>query len=225
MQFYGADEDRLYIVPIWADGRKLKPVESHNNWFTKKHQLEGKFVVMYSGNMSIGSDLGILLEAARRLKREKDILFLLIGGGVQLKKLKEVVEQNDLDNVSFLPYQDRKVLSYSLSAGDVHIVTLKPGFGELVVPCKTYGIMAVARPIIYFGDLNCEVADLVDQNHIGFVIEWGDVDGLVAAIQRLKGNRQLREDLSNRARSVFETKYSADIVINRFAEIMTRIVQ
>jgi glycosyltransferase involved in cell wall biosynthesis len=225
MQLYGADEDRLYIVPVWADGRKLKPVKSSDNWFAKKYQLKDKFVVMYSGNMAMGSDLGILLEAASRLKKEKDILFLFIGGGVQLEKLKEAAGQYDLDNVSFLPYQNTETLPYSLSAADVHIVTVKPGFGELLVPCKTYGIMAVARPIIYIGDRNSEVADLVEQNNIGFIIDWMDVDGLVAAIRRLKNDSIIRRDISKRARSLFEAKYNAEIVINRFDEIMTRIFQ
>ena len=75
----------------------------------------------------------------------------------------------------FLPYQDRDMLAYSLSAGDVHIVTNKKGLGGLRVPGKTYGVLAVGRPILYIGEPCCEVADLVRDHRLGFVIQERDV--------------------------------------------------
>ena len=96
-----------------------------------------------------------------------------------------------LPNVRFLPYQDRDMLAYSLSAGDVHIVTNKKGLGGLSVPGKTYGILAVGRPILYIGEPCCEVADLVRDHRLGFVIQEHDVQNLVGAIRKLRDDPAL----------------------------------
>ncbi len=85
----------------------------------------------------------------------------MISEGPRLEKFRTLAEHAALSNVLFLPYQDRDRLAYSLSAGDVHIVTNKKGLGGLRVPGKTYGVLAVGRPIVYIGEPRCEVADLV----------------------------------------------------------------
>ena len=225
IQKYGIDDKHLYIVPVWADGKKISPIVVKRNWFTEKHKLTNKFVVMHSGNMGMGSSFDLLIQAATELRNDNDIIFLFIGGGAQLAKLQEVAQSKRLDNVLFLPYQDREHLSYSLSAGDIHIITLKAGLEGMKVPCKTYGIIAVGKPIIYIGGDESEVADLVHDNNIGFVISDGDVDCLIAAIQKVKSDPAYRRDVAKQAREVFESKYDAKVVISRFEKIMTQVVQ
>ena len=71
---------------------------------------------------------------------------------------------------------------------------------------------------------NTEVADLIRGNNIGFEIREGDVDGLVAAIQKLKNDPVLRKDISKHARKILEVKYEAEVVINSFEEILVQKV-
>ena len=53
-----------------------------------------------------------------------------------------------MDNVIFIPYQNKINLIYSLNAGDVHWCVNAKGIKGVSCPSKAYGIMSVAKPII-----------------------------------------------------------------------------
>ncbi|HKR63338.1 MAG TPA: glycosyltransferase, partial [Thermoanaerobaculia bacterium] len=95
------------------------------------------------------------------------------------------VQRDATANVTFLPYQPRELLSRSLSAPDVHLVSLQPQLEGLIVPSKFYGALAVGRPVIFIGARDGEVARIIDQHRCGRVVAPGDVDGLTAALREL----------------------------------------
>ncbi len=221
---YGVAEDRIQVIPVWAVGKDLGPIPRRDNGFLREHQLEDKFVVMFSGNLELGGDMDTLIGALAELRADREIVFVLISEGPRLEKFRERSERAALPNVLFLPYQDRDMLAYSLSAGDVHVVTNKKGLGGLRVPGKAYGILAVGRPILYIGEPCCEVADLVRDHRLGFVIAEHDVQDLVGAIRKLRDDPVLRQGISVRARALFEAEYQARTNIDRWERILTSIV-
>jgi glycosyltransferase involved in cell wall biosynthesis len=217
---YGVREDRLHIVPVWADGAKLKPVPRHANQFLREHKLEDRFIVMFSGNLELGGDLDTLVEALQELRDDKEVLFVLISEGPRFERFRQMSAQAALTNVLLLPYQDRDLLAHSLSAGDVHVVTNKNGLRGLRVPCKTYGILAVGRPILYIGEPHSETADLIRDHQLGFVIQERDVKGVVHAVRALRDDAVRRGEISTRARAVFEANYEARANIDLFEKTL-----
>ncbi len=222
--YYGVAQERLHVVPVWAVGKDLRPMGRDANGFLREHKLQDKFVIMFSGNLELGGDMDTLVAALAELRDDRDIVFVLISEGPRLEKFRARVEQAALNNVRFLPYQDRDLLAYSLSAGDVHIITNKKGLGGLRVPGKTYGILAVGRPILYIGEPYCEVADLVRDHHLGSVIEEGDVPGLVHALRGLRNDPARRQEISVRARALFEAEYQARPNIDLWEKVLTSVV-
>ncbi len=221
---YGVVEDRIHVVPVWAVGKDLGPIPRQANGFLREHQLEDKFIVMFSGNLELGGDMDTLIGALAELRDDRKILFVLISEGPRVERFREMSQRASLRNVLFLPYQDRDMLAYSLSAGDVHVVTNKKGLGGLRVPGKTYGILAVGRPILYIGEPCCEVADLVRDHRLGFLIQEHDAQNLVSAIRKLRDDPVLRQEISLRARALFEADYQAESNIDVWEKILTSIV-
>ncbi len=224
IQRYGVRAERLHIVPVWADGAQLRPIPRPANQFIKHHQLEGRFVVMFSGNLELGGDIDTLVGALAELRDQRELLFVLISEGPRFEEFRVRCAQASLQNVLFLPYQRRELLAHSLSAGDVHIVTNKKGLSGLRVPCKTYGILAVGRPIVYIGEPHSEAADLIRDHELGFVLQEGDVKGVAAALRALQRDPLRRQEISSRARAVFEADFDAAVVIDSFEKIVRRIV-
>jgi glycosyltransferase involved in cell wall biosynthesis len=107
----------------------------------------------------------------------------------------------------FRPYQPRERLSDSLSAPDVHLISLKPNLEGLIVPSKYYGIAAAGRPAIFVGNPDGELARIIRDSDTGFVIRDGDGAGLAEAILKLARNPELVAAQGARARRLFETKY------------------
>jgi len=103
-------------------------------------------------------------------------------------------------------------------------VTNKKGLSGLRVPCKTYGILAVGRPIVYIGEPHSEAADLIRDHALGFVVQEGDVHGVAAAIRTLQRDSCRRQEIAVRARALFEAHYDAAVVIDSFEGILQRVV-
>ncbi len=198
----GVAPERVHVVPNWADGAGVRPVPREANPFRRANGLDGKRVVLYSGNMGRGHELTTLLEAARRLCGEADLVFAFVGSGARRDEVEAAAR--DLPSVRLFPFQPRERLSESLAAGDVHVVTMDPCTLGLLEPSKLYGVMAAGRPVLVIGPDSSEVARTVLREGIGEVVSNGDVDGVVAALGRLLASS---ESLGQRARQAFERTY------------------
>jgi glycosyltransferase involved in cell wall biosynthesis len=130
---------------------------------------------MYSGNFGWAHTFEPILAAAERLQsRYPEILFLFVGSGPRLAWIKQQVETLRIRNVHFLPSQPAKKLSQSLSAADLHLVSMQPNLCGLVVPSKLYGILAAGRPSIFLGPKESEVSRTLEEYRCGSVIEAPD---------------------------------------------------
>src|SRR5258706_16118319 len=135
--------------------------------------------------------------------------FLLVGGGLGKREVEQVIAEHKLSNALSLPYQPLADLRYSLSAADVHVVSLGEDMVGIIHPCKIYGAMAVARPILFFGPKPSHVSDLLDQHHIGWPVTHGDVEGAVAAISRARQTPASElAVMGDRARQVLQASLS-----------------
>jgi colanic acid biosynthesis glycosyl transferase WcaI len=117
------------------------------------------------------------------LEDDDAIRFLFVGGGVGKKAVEAFVQERKLSNVLCLPYQPLAELRNSLSAADVHVVSLGENMVGIIHPCKVYGAMTVGRPVLFVGPRPSHVSDLLEQHEFGLRIGHGDVDGAVRAIQ------------------------------------------
>ncbi|MBK8995836.1 MAG: glycosyltransferase family 4 protein [Myxococcales bacterium] len=142
----GAARDCIRVIPNWADSTLVTPVDRAVNRFRQRHDLCGRFVVMYSGNLGEGHDFDTFIASARLLAQtHANILFLFVGEGSRRAAAERAAQ--GMNNVRFLGYQPRAELAESLSAADVHLVSLRLGLEGLLVPSKLYGALASGRPI------------------------------------------------------------------------------
>jgi len=163
---------KLSILPPWPAHDPAPLVPHEENPFRKKYARADQRIVMYSGNHGPSSPLTTILDAAKRLRDDPRLLFMFIGGGLG----KQEVEEAAGPNVVSLPYQPRSELVNSLSAADVHIVTVGDVVPGIVHPSKVYGAMAVGRAILLVGPPQNHVADIMAEQDIGWHILNGDVD-------------------------------------------------
>jgi len=211
--------DKMLVMPPWSHDEHIQQRSAGDNPFRIRHGLQGKFVIMYSGNHSPSNPLQTLLDAAVRLKNDDSLRFLFVGGGSGKKDVEAYIRDHQLTNVISLPYQPLSELGDSLSAADVHVVSLGEKMVGIIHPCKIYGAMAVARPILYFGPRPSHIADLLDRHGFGVQVAHGDVDGAVKAIERLKatGSGDLKR-MGDEARNVMQEHLGQEALTARFCD-------
>lgn len=219
-------ESRMTVMPPWPHEDTLEVVAHEANWFREKHGLNGQFVFMYSGNHGYSTPVTTILQAALQMNQDpadRDILFMFIGGGVGKKEVDQTIEREKPANIRSMPYQPFKDLRYSLSAADVHLVTVGNDVVGVVHPCKIYGAMAVSRPILLVAPDPCHASDTVRTNNAGWHIPHGDVDAAVKVIREIA--RTPREELAamgRRAKGFVDQEMSKDALCGRFCDIVER---
>ena len=215
--------DKLTIMPPWPHDEKVDVVEHADNWFREKHEMNGQFVFMYSGNHGYSTPVTTVLDAALEMRgdEDRDKLFMFIGGGVGKKEVNETIEKHEPHNIRSLPYQPFKDLKFSLSAADVHIVTVGPDVVGVVHPCKIYGAMAVARPILLVAPDPCHASDIVREQKVGWHIPHGDIEGAVRTLREIAETS--KEDLAamgQRGKEFLEKEMGKDVLCGKFCDIM-----
>lgn len=217
---HGVDCGRIAIIPNWSDGGLIYPVDRQDNGLASEWDLEGRFVVGYSGNLGRAHDFETLLGAARLLREEKRIAFLFIGAGAQIDRLKHIVVEDNLDNVLFKPYQPREKLAESLSVPDVHIISLLPELEGMIVPSKFYGVAAAGRPSIYIGDEQGEIPLLLEKYACGYAVSPGGSERLSDIISRLSLDAQVCREAGMNARRLFEQYYDKPIALQSWSRLI-----
>lgn len=193
---YGPAE-KIKVVPLWSASENFKPVAKEDNVFVKQNHLEGKFIVMYSGNIGYTHSVECVVEVAKKMQHEEDVLFLIIGEGKKKAELMEDVSRSQLKNVMFLPYQDFSILPFSLASADLGVITLDENVSKVSVPSKTFNLLAVGAPLLAISNNDTEMYRLIQKYKNGRCIGKSQVEEIVKYISELKDNKELRFRYSN----------------------------
>ncbi len=216
----GAVPARVHVVPNWCDAA-LAPLAHDRNPLRRDRARGARFLVMYSGNMGRAHDLETLLAAARLLGDRDDVAFVFLGEGARRPEVERAAA--NLPNVRLGPYQPRDRLSQSLSAADVHLVSLAPGLEGLLEPSKLYGAMAAARPVLYVGPSGSEVARTILREGCGRVVANGDAGALASHIRSLADDASESAEMGRRARAALEARYGRSLATRRFRDLLASL--
>ena len=146
-RFKGKKVPKTVMINNWIDEKEIYPLDENNDKvvaFKKKYGLDGKFVIMYSGNIGLYYDLENLIKVVERFKPGtktadgREVVFAFVGAGTMLDRLVTYVKEHNMDNVTFIPYQDKADLIYSLNAGDVHWCVNAKGIKGVSCPSNVY---------------------------------------------------------------------------------------
>lgn len=211
------------VIPNWADGQAISPSPAAGNALRAGWELDGCFVVGYSGNLGRAHDAADLLAAAQELAGEPRVRFLIIGGGAQRDVLAARCGALNLGHVLFKPYQPRERLGESLAVADVHLVSLRPDMEGLVFPSKLYGALAAGRPVIVIGDPRGETGRLVEAEGCGVAVAAGAGGALAQAIRALAADPLRRAEMGQRARRLFEDRFDRPIALAAWGDLLTTV--
>jgi glycosyltransferase involved in cell wall biosynthesis len=233
----GVSRDRVRAIPNWADNTIIKSIDPAANRLRAEWGLSSKFVIGYSGNLGRAHDIDTLLGAIGIIENtaakspsdnkspqaRSPISWLFIGSGAQFAILEAEVARRRFQSVVFKPYQPQAHLAESLSASDLHLVSLRPELEGLILPSKFYGIAAAGRPTVFIGDKDGEIARLLARHECGFTVGMGDGEGLARVILSLAAQPALCRRMGERARKASEGEFNRSIAIARWVELLAEV--
>ncbi len=206
----GIARSLIDVIPDWVDTKEIC-VSSRCNAFSRRHGLDGQFVVMYGGNVGLSQDLEVLLDAAEILQNSagEGARFLIIGEGAGKQALMELAEQKGLRSVTFLPCQAAECLNDVYAACDAGFVSLKSGLSPEWCPAKVYTVMASGRPVLAAVDVpGSEVYRTVSNAGAGICVQAGDAHAVARAVLALMADSAAAEEFGRKGRSVAESLFA-----------------
>ena len=223
----GIAPGKIAVIPPWSQDGEVRFDAAGRAAFRKLHRLEGKFVVMHSGNHTPVHPLDTLMQAADKLRGEPDVVFCFVGGGSEFQRIKKWAEEQGKAEsgkrkaeIICLPYQPLDQLSTSLSAADAHVVVVGDAMLGLVHPCKIYNMLTVVAPVIYIGPETSHVTEILENlqpQHPWIGVRHGAADELARQIQQLR-----RTTTGQERRSLAEVteRYSAATLLPRLVAVL-----
>lgn len=232
----GLDPQRIAVIPNWPDAelsgaavrafageRPLPNVENARPYSELFKDAEPKFRVLYAGNMGRAHPVGTILDAAEIIAQQfSDIEFVFVGEGPAFDRLAQERARRGLENMRFLPWQPANRLRELMESGDVHLISINHEAAGLLVPCKLYSALAVARPCILIGPEESEAARVIGDFHAGSIVPQGQGEHLahIIASYRTDGEKWFRaHEGAEKAGGVFVPEESIKAWIERARNI------
>lgn len=173
----------------------------------------GRCVALYAGLHGLAQGLGQLILAADELRNEPGLEIILVGDGPEKQVLVAAAHNRELPNLRFLDPVPAEDVPDLLASADILLITLKsyiPG----AVPSKLYEAMASGKPVLLVA--SGEPAAIVDRYQAGIVVEPDNISGLVSALQMLRDNPELRQELGRNGRRAAEESFNREKIVAGF---------
>ena len=233
-RFKGKKVPKTVMINNWIDENEIYPLDENNEKvqaFRKKYSLDGKFVIMYSGNIGLYYDLENLIKvvekvvAGTKTADGREVVFAFVGAGSVLDKLVLYAKEHHMDNVTFIPYQDKADLIYSLNAGDVHWCVNAKGIKGVSCPSKYYGLASAARPVIGVLESGSEIRCIIEDTKGGLCCEPGEYDKVEENIRWFidnAGSEELKA-MGARSRENLEKNLTRNVSVQKYAEEILKL--
>lgn len=217
----GIDVKRVRVICDWVDTGSIRPIPKQGDSIRNSFGIkEDRFVIMHSGNMGFSQNLGLVLEALRRVKYQDSFYMLFVGEGAVKEELQRKVRSLGIKNVLFFPYQAKEKLNYSLNLADLHIVSLKKGMSGAVVPSKIFGILAAGKAYLAISEEDCEAARLAREEGCGLWADAEDVENIARTIERAIDSPGKLKEMGAIGRRLALERFDKDIVIGEWKKIL-----
>ncbi|MBN3894215.1 MAG: glycosyltransferase family 4 protein [Nostoc sp. NOS(2021)] len=215
----GVEADKIVQIPNWVDVNFIRPMPKEDNPFRVAHNLNGKFVVLYSGNIALTQGLESVVKAASVLRHIPDIVFVIVGEAKGLQRLQQECLDCGADNVLLLPFQPRKYLPQMLAAADVGLVVQKKNIVSFNMPSKIQVLLASGRALIASVPDNGTAAKAIRQSGGGVVVPPEDPQALAMAILDLYQNPEKVKTLGYKSRQYAVEHYAFEQALNQYESL------
>ena len=221
----GVPEEKIVVVYNWVDQNVVKNIDRKDNkLFDRYHLNKNRFYITYSGNIGLTQNMDLLLDVAKGLEDNEEIQFVLIGEGAYKEQVKEIIDRDNIKNVTLLPFQPYEDISHVFSLGDVGIIISKPGVGENSVPSKTWSIMSASRPVLANFDEN-EIKTILSENECGVFTKAGDKQAFTDAILELCRNREMCRKYGENGRKFVMENLTREIGTQKYIDVIKSVAK
>jgi glycosyltransferase involved in cell wall biosynthesis len=214
------------VVANGVETELFKPTGTAGEEETIRQQfgLGDHFIVSFIGTIGNAHGLATVVEAAQRMQPSHgDVLFLLVGAGAEREKVERMAAETGLENLRCIGPQPRSLIAPLIRASAVCLVLLKRSdVFKTVIPTKMLEFMSCARPFVL--GVEGQAQEIAQRAGAGLCIPPEDAAALVAAIDRLRADPALREELGRKGRDYAVRHLSREQTARDYLDVLQKVV-
>jgi glycosyltransferase involved in cell wall biosynthesis len=220
----GVPREKLSVVHNWMPANAYGKVEP-DAVVAQREGLAGRFNVMFAGNMGPSQNLETAIDAAALLGDLPEVQFVLVGGGLDLDRLKSLARQRGVNNVRFLGRREPGEMPALYALAQVLLVHLKPdSLSDVSIPSKTFAYMASGRPVLMA--VRGEAERFINAGKFGVAVPPSDPASLAKAVREMyHASPQQRDEMARTAETLYRTKYCSEVQVARVARLLEEVAQ
>lgn len=221
----GAAPDKVTVLPHWIEEKEFDLPDPAATRARIREQFGwgNKFVAMFAGNLGLVQGLDTIVEAARVLANDDDIVIAMVGDGADKARLVELArEKNTGARLQFIERQPASNMPALMAGADALLVHLRDSeLSNWVVPSKTLAYLASGKPIVMA--MNGAAADLTNEAGAGVQVPPDDPPALADALRKLaRMDPETRERMGRSGRAYLDRNLAKEVVISRYEALLER---
>jgi len=221
----GVPEEKIEVVYNWVDEKAIVPVKDEDNDLFEEFGINrDKFRIVYAGNLGNAQNIEIIVDAARKLKDNPKIEFVIFGKGGLENDIKQTKAKEQLENLKILPLQPYERVAKVYGLGHLCIVACKPGLGGAAMPSKTWSIMSSGRAVLANFDEG-ELKEIVEDNNCGIFTKAGDLDDFVNAIVKMSESPERCAYMGKNGRQFILNNLTREVGTKRYVDIIKSVMK
>lgn len=214
----GVLAEKIVTLPNWIDPVPYQNLTKDIS-FWKQYGLEGRFVFLFAGIMGPAQGLDFLIKVAKEVSDIKDIIFLLVGDGMEKEKIQKMVDDYSLKNVVIKPFVSKDDYPYLLKDINVGVVCLSHKNKTPFIPGKFSGYLAAARPIVAFLNKESDGFSVIKQAKCGYAVNSDNFKGAVGVIRKAYKEKAVLEEMGENGLNYLLNNLTIDISVERFEKL------
>ena len=215
----GVPPEKIRVISNWVDPQTYYRAAPEPQ-LAQELDLAGRFNVMFAGNMGEAQGLETVIEAAKLLKDDPQVQFVMVGDGIALPGLQQLAQDQHPANVRFLGRYPAQEMPRLYALADVLLVHLRdnPLF-RITIPHKTLAYLGSGKPIL--AAVAGDVADLVVSIGAGIACAPENPSALAAGVRFLQSLPESdRQAMGERGVLAARTRYSRDVLVDEIEAVL-----
>lgn len=218
----GIKPENIVTIANWASEQS---VDKSDDLYTRFGYEKDQFIVSYFGNMGTCQDVDTLLNAAKLMKDDDNVRFLIIGHGNKKENVRNFIQENGLSNIQLLDYLTEKDFEQAVAITSSFVVSLEKGLKGTCAPSKYYSYLQGGQPVIAIVEEGSYLAKEVDEERIGCYVAIGDAQALCKQIKMLYDNPDERKKMGERARALYLAKYDKPVAMKKYEDVIFELTR
>ena len=216
---------KIRIITSWGDSEIVYPKPFEGSQLVSQLNLGNRFVVQHCGNIGRTHGIEDIVEAATLLADDKRFHFVMIGWGAKKQWAQKQQRERDLNNLTILDPLPVEQFCDGLNACSVAIIPFAPGMLGISVPSRLYNVLAAGKPILSVCDPSSELAAVVQEEHVGWIVPPGRPDLIVSCLRDAEMDPDQLREMGERARKAAVAKYRKEDIVEGYKMCLRELTQ